>query len=357
MVDGGKIASTARTLTRDGLSSGSTAVPSGSIVLSTRAPIGYAAETTSETAFNQGCRGLVPRVELDLRYFRYQLLARRGDLVALGQGSTFRELSSDALAAFKVSCPPLSEQRRNADFLDVETARIDALIEKKQQLLSLLSDRRQAVVDEAIDSTAGQSLPLRRVVEAFIDYRGATPEKADEGIPLVTASNVSDGEVDFSLAAQFITDETYDEWMRRGFPAPGDVLLTTEAPLGEVAMIDKPRVALAQRIILLKPDRGRVDPEFLYTSLRSTRVQADLLSRASGSTVWGIRADRLADVRLVVPSLSDQRRIVERSRQVEQQYRRGRDVLRRQATLLSEHRQALVTAAVTGKLNIATAPA
>jgi type I restriction enzyme S subunit len=197
-----------------------------------------------------------------------------------------------------------------------------------------------------MDSAEGESLPLRRVVEAFVDYRGATPEKAEDGIPLVTATNVKDGEIDFSLGAQFLTQEKYVEWMRRGFPAVGDVLLTTEAPLGEVAMIGDPRVALAQRIILLKPNRQRIQPEFLYASLRSPRVQADLLSRASGSTVWGIRSDRLRDVRLLLPSLADQERVVRVSREVESTYRCARGLLRQQINLLLERRQALITTAV-----------
>jgi type I restriction enzyme S subunit len=149
-VDGGKIASTARSLTRRGLLSGSAAVPAGSLILSTRAPIGYVVETIREMAFNQGCRGLVPRASLDLCYFRYQLVARRADLVALGQGSTFTELSSDALASFKVACPSLAEQREIADRLEVETVRIDALVEKTRHAINLLREHRQALITAAV---------------------------------------------------------------------------------------------------------------------------------------------------------------------------------------------------------------
>jgi type I restriction enzyme S subunit len=247
----------------------------------------------------------------------------------------------------------VASQREVADFLDAETARIDALIEKKRQLLNRISSRRHAAIGEAINSIEGDSLSLRRVVEAFIDYRGATPEKAESGVPLVTATNVSDGEIDLSLGEQFLAEEKYVEWMRRGFPEVGDVLLTTEAPLGEVAMITDARIALAQRIILLKPNRQRVEPRFLYASLRSPQVQADLLSRASGSTVSGIRADRLRDVRLCIPSLSDQQRVVRTSQRVEAEYLRGRRLLREQMDLLREHRQALITAAVTDQLDMA----
>lgn len=101
-VNGRHLTSTDRTLTTEGLMTGSRSVPAGSLIVSTRAPIGYIAETTATTAFNQGCRGLVPVVELDTRYFRYQLGAITDRLTAAGQGSTFVELSSDALAATEV---------------------------------------------------------------------------------------------------------------------------------------------------------------------------------------------------------------------------------------------------------------
>jgi type I restriction enzyme S subunit len=122
-VDGKYLNSTQRSLTEAGVLTGSRTVPSGSIILSTRAPIGYVAQTSRLMAFNQGCRGLIPTVPADMRYFRYQLLSLREELVSRGAGSTFMELSTDALAAVPMVRPPLDEQRRIADFLDAETAR------------------------------------------------------------------------------------------------------------------------------------------------------------------------------------------------------------------------------------------
>ena len=106
-LNGSRISKTQRTLTAEGLRTGSSLVPAGSLIVSTRAPIGYVAETTTPMALNQGCRGLVPRTELDVRFFRYQLLVSEGQLQARGQGSTFVELSTDALACFPLMVPPL----------------------------------------------------------------------------------------------------------------------------------------------------------------------------------------------------------------------------------------------------------
>jgi type I restriction enzyme S subunit len=216
-------------------------------------------------------------------------------------GVTRFGLRSEAIADLEVPLPPLEEQRAIADYLDRETDRIDRLMAIRHAQLRRMQERLASIFQEEIDSTAATIVPLRRLVCQFVDYRGATPEKSDTGVPLVTATNVSNGKIDFSLGEQFVSEETYRMWMRRGFPKQGDVLLTTEAPLGQVAAIVDTKVALAQRLILLKPDRKRVSPEYLRLSLMSPRVQADLLSRASGSTVWGIRADRLREVCLAVP--------------------------------------------------------
>ncbi|MGI8702289.1 MAG: restriction endonuclease subunit S [Nocardioidaceae bacterium] len=126
-VDGRLLGQTARTLTAGGARRGSVLVAAGSLILSTRAPIGYIARTNREVAFNQGCKALVPITDIDARYDTYVLGSITRQLQGLGQGSTFADLSNEALLGFAVPAPPLAAQRKIADFLDAETARIDAL--------------------------------------------------------------------------------------------------------------------------------------------------------------------------------------------------------------------------------------
>ena len=141
---------TARTLTRTGLHQGSNSVPANSLIVSTRAPIGYVCETISRMAFNQGCRGLVPRCNVDLRFFRHQLSVMDEQLQALGQGSTFMELSTTTLASVLIAVPELHEQRAIADYLDAETARIDALSSRQESAITLLEERRTALITAAV---------------------------------------------------------------------------------------------------------------------------------------------------------------------------------------------------------------
>lgn len=149
--------------------------------------------------------------------------------------------------------------------------------------------------------------PLEVCLDALIDYRGKTPNKTSYGIPLITAKVVKGGRIE--EPEEFIAEADYDSWMRRGIPKPGDVVLTTEAPLGEVAQLDQRRVALAQRLIALRGKSGVLDNTFLKFLLQSAGVQAQLRSRASGTTVLGIKQSELRKIVLPIPPIPEQRAI------------------------------------------------
>ena len=149
---------------------------------------------------------------------------------------------------------------------------------------------------------------LEDIIETFFDYRGRTPKKTNSGIPLITAKIVKQGRV--NPATEFIKEEDYDGWMTRGIPLKGDVILTTEAPLGEVAQIkDTKKVALAQRIITLRGKVEIVDNTFLKYSLQSPIMQHRLFERASGTTVIGIKSSELKKVNINLPPLEEQKKI------------------------------------------------
>ncbi|MCC7435000.1 MAG: restriction endonuclease subunit S [Methanoregulaceae archaeon] len=150
-------------------------------------------------------------------------------------------------------------------------------------------------------------ISIEDATEAIIDYRGKTPEKTQSGVPLITAKVVKNGRIE--EPDEFIAEADYIPWMRRGMPKPGDVLITTEAPLGEVAQLDGRRVALAQRLIGLRGRAGFLDNGFLKYTLMSQFVQDQLHSRASGSTVSGIKQSELRKVELPIPDFETQCRI------------------------------------------------
>ncbi|KYP80026.1 restriction endonuclease subunit S, partial [Ferroacidibacillus organovorans] len=152
--------------------------------------------------------------------------------------------------------------------------------------------------------------PLNDIIDTFIDYRGKTPNKVPSGVPLITAKVVKGGRIETPL--EFISMDDYETWMRRGIPRYGDVVLTTEAPLGEVAQIQtRERIALAQRIITLRGQSEVLDNTFLRYALQYGPVQAELHGRASGTTVQGIKSSELKKVNIPVPDLTIQERIAD----------------------------------------------
>lgn len=144
-------------------------------------------------------------------------------------------------------------------------------------------------------------------VALFIDYRGKTPRKTATGIPLITAKIVKNGTI--LPPNEFIASEDYDAWMTRGLPQIGDVVLTTEAPLGEVAQLKDAHVALAQRIITLRANADVLDNTFLKYFLQSAEGQRRLKMRESGTTVTGIKSSELQEVLIPLPDLETQKRI------------------------------------------------
>ncbi|NOI60416.1 restriction endonuclease subunit S [Vibrio coralliilyticus] len=152
-------------------------------------------------------------------------------------------------------------------------------------------------------------IPLEDAMDAIIDYRGKTPKKTESGIPLITAKIVKGGYI--LEPFEFIADDNYDSWMVRGLPQIGDVVLTTEAPLGETAQLTSANVALAQRIVTLRGKKGLLDNDYLLCALQSDFVQHQLESRSSGSTVKGIKQSELRKVSLPVPPLDEQQQIAQ----------------------------------------------
>ncbi|QGM29324.1 hypothetical protein GI482_02445 [Bacillus sp. N3536] len=142
----------------------------------------------------------------------------------------------------------------------------------------------------------------------FIDYRGKTPRKTLSGVRLITAKNVRMNRVNLE-PLEFIAEEEYSNWMTRGLPKQGDILITTEAPLGNVALLDtSEKVALAQRIITLVPN-DTIDNHYLKFILQSPQIQSVLKSNSTGTTVSGIKASKLKEIKIPLPPLDEQNRI------------------------------------------------
>ena len=151
--------------------------------------------------------------------------------------------------------------------------------------------------------------PLEDCLDALIDYRGKTPEKTTSGIPLITAKVIKGGRIE--TPNEFIAFDNYDAWMRRGIPQCGDVVLTVEAPLGEVAQLGSEKIALAQRVVTLRGKVNFLDSTYLLYWLQSEVAQEQLKARATGTTVIGIKQSELRKLSVPIPPISVQQEVAE----------------------------------------------
>ena len=145
------------------------------------------------------------------------------------------------------------------------------------------------------------------ILDTLIDYRGKTPNKVECGIPLITAKIVKNGRIE--TPTEFLTVEDYKDWMVRGYPQMGDVVITTEAPLGEVAQLRDDKIALAQRIVCLRGKEGVLDNTYLKYFLMSNIGQYRLKARETGTTVTGIKQSELKEVLIDYPNYELQQKI------------------------------------------------
>jgi type I restriction enzyme S subunit len=156
---------------------------------------------------------------------------------------------------------------------------------------------------------------MLRVSRQIMDYRGRTPKKLgmDWGggdIPALSAGNVKMGFVDFNAECYFASETLYSRWMTRGDVAKDDILFTTEAPLGNVALVpDDRKYILSQRTILLQICQERVSSRFLFQTLLSDGFQRMLADYSSGSTAKGIQRKKFEQLCVAMPPLPEQRAI------------------------------------------------
>lgn len=340
--------------------------PPGSVVLSTRAPIGSVGITSVPSTTNQGCRTLVPTESLSGKFLASVLVAARDELRLRGNGTTFQELSADSLRSLRVPLPPPNERKWITDHLDRETARIDALIAKKTRFIELLKEKRQALITHAVTKGLDPNVKMK---DSGVEWIGEVPEHWD-----------------FVPSNSLFTESKERAW------AEDEHLSATQKygviPLTEYERLEKRQVTHAVKNL---DQRKHAEVDDFVISMRSfeggiERVKARGCVRSSyvvlkanehvhvgfftylfksGAYIQGLQAtatfirdgqdisyNNFRQVKLLRPSHAEQKSIADFLDKSVSRIDRLTEKTQRSIDLLKERRSAFITAAVTGQIDL-----
>lgn len=223
-------------------------------------------------------------------------------------GSAQPQLTVKLLNSIQLNYPSKGEQTKIASFLSVVDEKISQLTQKHELMSQYKQGMMQKLFSQQIRFKADDGSEFgewenKKIIEIadYVDYRGKTPKKVDKGILLVTAKNIRFGYIDYDVSREYISSDDFEEVMRRGVAEIGDVLITTEAPLGNVASVDREDIALAQRVIKYRGKEGILNNSFLKQKFLSEDFQALIASKATGGTVQGIKGSTLHSLEISIP--------------------------------------------------------
>jgi type I restriction enzyme S subunit len=310
------------------------------------------------------------------RYLYYWLstIKDKGYIDVLCNKSTIAHFTAEKVAAVPVTFPPPTEQADIAAFLDQETAKIDELVAEQQRLIELLKEKRQAIISYAVTKGMNTSANLKPsgiewlgdlpahwkvvslkhlVSRPIIDGPHETPTKCDEGIPFVSAESVSQGVINFDKMWGYISPEDHAKFSKRYKPKRGDVLIVkVGATTGIPAIVETdedfniwvPLAAIRLRV--------EIEPRFILHVLRSNNLKTAYELSWTYGTQQTLGLGTISSLRIPVPPKEEQLEIVKyldsilpllESLSSEAQYA---------IDLLQERRSALISATVTGQIDV-----
>lgn len=304
------------------------------------------------------------------RFAQYQILSR--DFISIVDGSTFGSkmprASWEFVGGMKVTTPPPSEQTQIAAFLDRETAKIDELVAEQRRLMELLKEKRQAVISHAVTKGLNPDAPmkpsdiewvgevpahwevspLKRFAEV-IDCKHYTVAFLDEGLPIVSIRELRNDKIDLTNAK--LTSRSEWDFLREGRPPRrGDMIFCRNASVGAIGYIDfDEQFCMGQDVCLIRPE---ATGKFMYYQLTSTLVRSQIEAFLVGATIRRANVEEIRSLIVVLPPASEQKTIADFINTETDKL----DTLTTEAQsaidLLQERRTALISAAVTGQIDV-----
>ena len=332
----------------------------GTVLFAMYASVGTASILGTEASWNQAILGINPVRELaDARFVKYWLEHLRPDLMALIRSNTQDNLNAEQVGNLPFPVVPLAVQTTIANYLDHQTETINELWAAKQRLAELLDCRYWSTVTQEIESKSPRYIPLRRVITRIIDGPFGSALKssdyADAGARVVRLGNIGQGFFRDNDVA--FVSSSYFQTLLRYRVLPGDLLIAglgdNNNPVGRACVAPDLGAALVKAdCYCASIDEQRADVDFLALFLSSPLGQSHTAIAARGTTRSRINLDIARDIAVPDMPLSEQREIVATAANLKHSTDTLKKGLEWQITLLKEYRQSLITAAVTGQLDI-----
>ncbi|WP_157594517.1 restriction endonuclease subunit S [Streptosporangium amethystogenes] len=277
------------------------------------------------------------------------------EAASVGTSSSMQNISQGDFLEIRIDLPDFETQSAVADYLNRETARIDTLIEEQQCLIKILRERRQAVVDTTFAVLGEPSVQLRRYIKFLTSgSRGWGDYYADDGERFLRIGNLPRTNLSIRGEIQFVSLPADVTEGSRTILEIGDLLFSITAYLGSVAVVDSDWVGsyVSQHVALCRLDSNRLDSRFAGWFMLTTAGQDQLNQGAAGGTKMQLALDDIKSLRVPTASVAEQRRIAVHLDEQAEKIDALIAETQRLIELARERRSALITAAVTGQVDV-----
>lgn len=291
-------------------------LPTGTVILSSRAPIGKTAIAGCKMCCNQGFKNLICSDAIYNEYLYFFLKSKTDYLNSLGRGATFKEISKSIVENIEIPLPEVNQQKEIAE----KFKKLEQLISLRKQQLAKLDELVKARFVEMFgDISNSRKVPMQDVCKIITDGTHQPPKFVLSGIPFLFVSNIVTNEIHYD-AEKFISEETYNELIKRTPIEVGDVLLSTVGSYGHPAVVKENKPFCFQRhIAYLKPNNSVVNSEYLRCAILSTDLQRQIDESVKGIAQKTLNLSEIRKLRLPLPSLSLQNQFAAFVERIDQQ--------------------------------------
>lgn len=364
---------TKRKITDEGFSNtGLKLAPEDAIVFTKRAPIGNLAILNIKACCNQGCFLLVPKIKANSLFFYYYLLSQKKYLQILGRGSTFMELSLDEIKSLKVPYLSIHQQLKIANYLNSKAKKIDEQIELKEKQVTLLNEKRQALIIQAVTRGLDPNVKLkdsgvewlgdipRHWTKLALKYvckniqTGGTPSpdwinyKSDKMIDWFTPGDFNNNDFTVQNSNRKLSIEAIENEGYTLYPKGSILIIGIGATLGKVGYILNDAYCNQQINILTLTNSSNYE----YMTYLISTLESVLKINANSATLPILNQQKLGEITIVQPPLEEQVAIASFIKGKLKQLNEIVEMTQKSIILLKERRMVLISAAVTGQIEI-----